>query len=74
MRARFEQIFTRIVGDGVESGEFRAGRHPRLVTFGIIGLLNSVMHWYSPDYALSADEIAEELADLVLGGLLVLDV
>jgi AcrR family transcriptional regulator len=69
MRESFEQIFTRIVADGIESGEFRAARHPRLVTFGIIGLLNSVMHWYTPGDGLPADEIAEELADMVLGGL-----
>jgi AcrR family transcriptional regulator len=69
MRVSFEQIFTRVVNDGVESGEFRVSRHPRLFTFEIIGLLNSVIHWYSPDYPLGADEIAEELADMVLGGL-----
>jgi AcrR family transcriptional regulator len=69
LRESFEQIFADIVTDGVEAKEFRVTRHPRLVTFGIIGLLNSVMHWYTPGDALGADEIAEELADMVLSGL-----
>jgi hypothetical protein len=34
-----------------------------------MGLLNSIMHWYSPTGDLEEREISGELADLILRGL-----
>lgn len=69
LRAQYEQMFTRVIGDGIASQDFSTFNHPRVVVAGVIGLLNSTMHWYSPDGPVSATEIGEQLADLVLRGL-----
>jgi AcrR family transcriptional regulator len=68
LRAQFHRLFETLIEDGVNSGEFSA-KHPRIVTIGIIGLLNSTMHWYSPAGPVPAEEIGEQLTELVLAGL-----
>lgn len=67
-RTEYEGYFRRIVDDGVKAGEFRL-KHPRLAVLGVIGMLNWVPDWFSPSGKLSADEVAEALAEVVLSGL-----
>jgi AcrR family transcriptional regulator len=69
LRDQFQQLFVNLIEDGIASGEFTALRHPRIVAIGLIGLLNSTMHWYSPTGPVSAAEIGEQLTEMVLGGL-----
>jgi TetR/AcrR family transcriptional regulator, cholesterol catabolism regulator len=69
MRQRYEDLFVGIVKDGIRSGEFHRLRSPRVVVLAFIGMLNNATEWYSPDGTLTAEEIATELADTVLGGL-----
>lgn len=69
LRNQVDQIFVRVVEDGISTGEFPSVRHPRIVAIGVLGLLGSIAQWYSARGELSADEIAEQLADVVLGGL-----
>jgi AcrR family transcriptional regulator len=69
LRAQFRQLFVGLIQDGISSGEFAALRHPSIVAIGIIGLLNSTMHWYSPSGQVSAVDIGEELTSMVLTGL-----
>ncbi len=69
LRREYEQVFARIVSDGIASGEFPSIRHPRVAVLGTIGILNSTMRWYSPDGELTSAEIGDELADIALNGL-----
>jgi AcrR family transcriptional regulator len=69
MRQRYEDLFVGIVRDGVRNGELRALRSQRVTVLALIGMLNNATEWFSPDGALSAEEIAEEIADTALGGL-----
>jgi AcrR family transcriptional regulator len=69
LRERFERLFTTLVEDGISSGEFTPMRHPSIVTIAVIGLLNSTMHWYRPTGTVRAEDVGEQLADLVLAGL-----
>jgi TetR/AcrR family transcriptional regulator, cholesterol catabolism regulator len=69
MRRRYEELFDRILREGIAAGDFREMRHPRIAVLSTIGMLNSVTQWYSPDGPLSAEEIGEVLADNALVGL-----
>jgi TetR/AcrR family transcriptional regulator, cholesterol catabolism regulator len=69
MRRRYEELFDRILREGIAAGEFREMRHPRVAVLSTIGMLNSVTEWYSPDGSLSAADIGEVLADNALVGL-----
>ncbi|MFC4944182.1 TetR/AcrR family transcriptional regulator [Pseudonocardia sp. GCM10023141] len=69
MRNRYEELFDRILREGIASGDFRAMPHPRVAVLSTIGMLNSVTEWYSPDGSLTAADIGEALADNALVGL-----
>ncbi len=64
-------LFARILTEGIESGVFRPAAHPDITVAGILGTLNWVPEWFSPQGPATPDEIADDLADLVLGGLTV---
>lgn len=68
-RQEFEDLFSRLVRDGLQSGLFRPMAHPRITVLGIIGALNMATDWFSPDGAQSHEEIADALADTFLQGL-----
>ena len=60
LRTDFEKLFSQIIDEGVASGEFPSLRRPRVVTLALIGMLNSAMHWYSPDGELRPSEIGDD--------------
>jgi AcrR family transcriptional regulator len=69
LRRQYENLFTRIVTDGIEKKEFRAVPNSRIAVLAIIGMLNSATEWFSPDGGLSAEEVGQLLADSALSGL-----
>jgi AcrR family transcriptional regulator len=69
MRRRYGDGFTKIVADGVACGEFSSELVLRVSVFGILGALNWIPEWFSPDGPSSADEIGNQLADALIGGL-----
>ena len=69
MRQNYEDLFTAIVRDGVESGEFRPVRNIRVTVLAIIGMLISAPGWYKPTGELEPDDIGEEFADVALAGM-----
>lgn len=69
LRAEYENLFSRIIDDGITSGEFPSVRRPRIAMLATIGMLNSTMLWYSPDGELRPSEIGDYLADIALKGL-----
>ena len=68
-RDRYEQSFRRILDDGVRSGEFRP-MSVRLAGLAVLGMCNSVVHWYQPSGQLDVDTVAGEFADLAVKSLL----
>lgn len=68
-RQAFEDLFTRILADGIASGVFRPVAHRRVAVLGIIGALNMATDWFSANGSLSSEEIADALADNFLQGL-----
>ena len=65
---RYHRCLGLILERGVAAGELRVADLP-LASLGIEGMCNWLCQWYRPDGRLSADDIAERFADLVLSGL-----
>jgi AcrR family transcriptional regulator len=69
-RRRYQQIFRKLVDEGMQSGAFNAGLDARITVFAILGALNWTPEWYSPTGRAKAAEIGERLADTLLQGLI----
>jgi AcrR family transcriptional regulator len=69
LRGRYENLFSRMLREGIAAGEFRPVAHPRIAVLAIIGMLNSATEWFSPGGGLAADEVGQLLADSALTGL-----
>jgi AcrR family transcriptional regulator len=52
------------------SDAFKPVRNPDITISGILGTLNWVPEWYSPKGPATPEQIGDQLADLLLGGLL----
>jgi TetR/AcrR family transcriptional regulator, cholesterol catabolism regulator len=66
-RDEFERLFRQVVREGIERGEFRridAGIYAKT----LLGAHNWVGVWYRPDGRLSGAEIADMMADALMGG------
>jgi AcrR family transcriptional regulator len=66
---RFQAAWESVVKDGMASGELRADLDHRLVSFGIIGMVNWMYKWYSPGGRAPAEKIVETFSSMVLDGL-----
>jgi AcrR family transcriptional regulator len=69
-RRSYQETFQRIVDEGVEAGIFNSDLDRHVAVFTILGALNWVPEWLSPDGPASAQEVGECLADTLLAGLL----
>lgn len=68
-RDRYEQALRDIVRRGVAAGEFRTV-DPKLAVFAILGAINWVARWYSPDGSVHPRDLGLHYADHLLRGLL----
>ena len=64
------EAFGRLLADGLESGVFRPVPNSDVAVSAILGTLNGVPEWYSPKGPATPEEIGDQLAELLLGGLL----
>lgn len=69
-RQDFEALFTGMLEEGMASGVFKVVPHPKITIAGVLGMLNWVPEWFSPKGPVSAEQAGDDLADLVLGGLM----
>jgi TetR/AcrR family transcriptional regulator, cholesterol catabolism regulator len=70
MRHSYQEMFTRIVKDGIKSGVFRKNLDATLCVLGLLGMLNWVPEWFSLSGSRTAEQVADGLADLVLAGMM----
>jgi AcrR family transcriptional regulator len=68
-RERYAALFLQILEDGVASGEFRS-MDTRIVMLGMIGMCNYLFRWYRSDGRLVPDQVADELIEMVMQGVL----
>ncbi|HSB40718.1 MAG TPA: TetR/AcrR family transcriptional regulator [Methylomirabilota bacterium] len=66
---RYDKGVERLVVEGVRAGVFR-DVPPRLVVFGVLGMVNWVHKWYNPAGRWGAEEISGAFLSLIEGGLL----
>ena len=62
--------FTRLLVEGIDSGIFKPVPNSDITVSAILGMLNWVPEWYSPKGPATPEEIGDQLADLLVGGLL----
>jgi TetR/AcrR family transcriptional regulator, cholesterol catabolism regulator len=68
LRDGYEALFRETIADGVANGELTA-RDSRLASIFVLTALNGIPGWFRADGERTADDIAEELANLILDGL-----
>ena len=68
-RQRYEQVFLDLVADGQDGRAFRDDLDPTVASKGVLGMLQLVPRWFDEDGELSAAEVGDQLATLVLSGL-----
>ncbi len=68
-RERYAALFLAIIEDGIKRGDFRA-LDPRISALGMIGMCNYLFRWYRPDGRLEPEQIADDLTDMLLHGVL----
>lgn len=66
-RDLLEKQFHIIIQEGVERGLFIA-KDVRISELSILGILNGIIRWYSPQGRLSVAEIGEAVADFIMRG------
>jgi AcrR family transcriptional regulator len=65
---RYDKALQALVAEGVRAGVFR-DLPPRLVVFGLLGMLNWLYKWFDPAGTWGADDIAAGFVDLLERGL-----
>lgn len=67
-KGRILDELTKIIADGVRSGEFRPVDE-RIAAFSVIGMINWIAWWYKPDGPSTPEEIAREMYEMASRGL-----
>lgn len=60
-RDEYEKLMRRLVREGIESGEFHS-QDARVAVWAILGAINWMVQWFSPQGDLSVDEVARQFA------------
>jgi len=67
-RDRYEQAYRHVIERGVRSGVFRKC-NVKTAVWAILGALNWSVQWFSPQGAISVDELGSQFADLFVHAL-----
>ena len=67
-RDKFQKTFINIIQEGVEEGCFRS-TNLKIISFAILGSVNWIARWYSPEGALGPEEIGDVVAEYLIRGL-----
>jgi len=67
-RDQFDHGMRRVIEDGVRTGVF-GDINAKLLSFAILGAVNWIPRWYQPTGPASSQDIADQFADYLIGGL-----
>jgi TetR/AcrR family transcriptional regulator, cholesterol catabolism regulator len=67
-RDEYEGLFRTILREGVKSGDFAKGDE-KFAALVVLSALNWTHQWYKPEGPLTAEQVGEMLADLLMHGL-----
>src|SRR6266536_2614014 len=68
----YEWYFEQIIMEGQAAGAFQQDVDPKLATFGLLGMCNSLSQWYRPEGQFSPRQIATTFANMIVNGLTLL--
>ncbi len=68
-RDEFDRGVRQVIQQGVDWGDFNPKVDPKLLSFAIMGAVNWIPRWYSPDGPSNSQEIADRFADYLVAGL-----
>jgi AcrR family transcriptional regulator len=68
-RQKYYNAMIKLVREAQERGQFSAVASPEIITFTVFGVINEMPRWYRPAGRMRPEQIASEIADLVLAGL-----
>jgi AcrR family transcriptional regulator len=68
-RDEYERTFRRLIDEGVATGIFRTS-DPKVAALALLGAANWSVKWFRPGGGKTAREIGQDLADLLVRGLL----
>ena len=68
-RDQFDQGVRRVIQQGIDWGVFDPRVDPKLISFAMLGAVNWIPRWYSPDGSARSQEIADRFADYLIAGL-----
>jgi AcrR family transcriptional regulator len=68
-RDAYETMFRSVIGEGVDSSEFRADVDPKIAAIFILSILNALERWYRPDGDLDRDRIVEAISTSAIASL-----
>ena len=69
-RDRFESMWRELIREGVDAELFQC-QDVALATRALLGVLNWTITWYKPSGGYSADDVADQYANLLMQGLMV---
>lgn len=69
LRRQFQDVWVAAIENGIRAGVFRDDLDPRMVSYAVVGMVNWMFRWYSPDGRLDPDEISHVFSEIVLGGI-----
>lgn len=64
-----ERLWSQIIYEGIEKGEFRENLDVKIITKAIMGMCHWLYKWYRVNGRLTADEIADIFYDLIFNGI-----
>lgn len=67
-RDEFDRGMRRVIQAGIEKGAF-AQVDAKLLSFAILGAVNWIPRWYNPEGPATSQDIANQFADFLIGGL-----
>ena len=69
LRDTYEDMLCRIINEGIKKGIFKR-IDVKLLVYTVIGASNYTWVWYSPEGAMTPQEIAAHISDFILGGIM----
>jgi len=69
MRKRYEKFFLNILANGEKDGIF-INQNEKLTLFVIFSAMNGIYEWFTPKGKLQPEEIAEQMVEVFLNGIL----
>lgn len=65
----YSKMWTQLIQEGQEAGEFRTKPNPKLIAYAILGMCNWLSRWFDPGKGISIEEIIETYFSFALEGL-----